>query len=80
VKTSKICCGRIDPTQAVKATGFNTEDTESTEFLNRSSVSSVVVFPADVVYVNRVVMHPTDHYKNIKNSVSIYRALPAVIA
>ncbi len=28
---------------------------------------SVVVFPADVVYVNRVVMHPADHYKIIKN-------------
>jgi len=39
----------------------------------------MVVFPADVVYVNRVVMHPTDHYKNIKNSASIW-ALPAIIA
>ncbi len=27
---------------------------------------SVVVFPADVVYVNRGVAHPTDHYMIIK--------------
>jgi len=26
-------------------------------------VSSVVVFPTDVIYVNRGVVHPTDHYK-----------------
>jgi hypothetical protein len=31
----------------------------------------VVVFPADVVYVNRGVVHPTDHYKNQDNALII---------